>query len=538
MSSPLTQSHFAYTQPNLNIQRSTWNRPSNNHTSFNAGELIPIYLDEMLPGDTFEMETSCLCRMSTPIFPVMDNATLEYWYFFVPMRLVWDHAKEFFGQSDGHWTPKLDYKIPFLPGSGVPIAINSLADKFGLPAGEFPILNESISALPFRAYRLIWNEWFRSEAVQEPVLVRTGDTDLWDVNEILKVCKPFDYFTGCLPQPQRGESVTIPGFTGPIPVGSTEYSNNYSNYGLMFKTVDGTDMTSAGNIGTASVSGMAQYGGTSNTGNTPHSVMPRNLWADTSINVGTINQLRQAFAIQRMLEKDARGGTRYTEIIREHFGVTSPDARQQRPEYLGGGYIPINIEQVLQTSSTDSTSPQGNTAAYSKSTGRKKNFVYSATEHGYLIGLAAVRTKHTYQQGINRLWTRRERYDFYWPSLANIGEMPVKRKEIYANGSAEDDIVFGYQEAWADYRYKPDTVCGMFRHKAKNGSLDAWTYAEYYSKAPILSAEWLEETNVNVDRTLAVQSDISDQFLTDWYFNVRAYRPMPVNSIPGLVDHY
>lgn len=536
MSDMLHGSHFSLTQPNLDIQRSHFNRNSTLKTSFSAGQLIPIYVDEMLPGDTFEASTSVLCRMSTPIYPVMDDAYLDYFFFFVPNRLVWEHSKQFFGESNGAWTPSVEYTIPQMPATAVTPSAGSIYDYMGLP------LNKSIAvnALPFRAYNLIWNEWFRDENLQDPVLVRTGDSDVYDY-KLLPVNKYHDYFTSCLPAPQKGAAALIPveQATGLAPVvtglvhpGTSTALHIVPTDGGTFPAIRPLVVKTDGNVST----------NTSGGGSVADEIEPNNLWAqlggDSSTASGTINQLRQAFAVQRMLERDARGGSRYTELIRAHFGVTSPDSRLQRPEYLGGASIPINVEQVLQTSSTDDTSPQGNTAAYSKTVDSRGSYTYSATEHGYIIGVACVRTRHTYQQGLNRLWSRKSRYDFYWPALANLGEQAVLNKEIYVQGSKKDEEVFGYQEAWAEYRYKPSIVTGGFRHDAWSGSLDSWSYSEWYASQPYLSSDWIKETSANIDRTLAVQSTAADQFLLDWYFKVSCYRPMPVYSIPGLADHH
>nr|DAX06521.1 MAG TPA: major capsid protein [Microviridae sp.] len=476
--------------------------------------------------------------------------------------------------TQSYWTQPTEYQIPVIDTTKNKesktngIANGSTLDYFGIPTKTNGL---KINALPQRAYQLIWNEWFRDQNIQQPCEIPLDETTVhqdgtstekhnsgqpykYFITEYvtlaksgyacLPVNKYHDYFTSCLPQPQKGAAVLLP-MSGNAIIG-------YGNAGTG-KLYNNEDFNTLGWTSTATgwkhdINGMsANTTATKNDGNiasigtyptgsgTTEAV---SLIADLGKVTGaTINQLRQAFQIQKLLERDARGGTRYTEILKAHFNVTSPDSRQQRPEYLGGYRMPINITQVVQNSETTATSPQGNTAAFSVSGMNKSMFTKSFTEHGYIIGLAAVRTEHTYQQGIERMWSRKGRYDFYWPELANIGEQAVLNKEIYAQGTAADEEAFGYQEAWADYRYKPSRVSGDMRSNY-NQTLDSWHYADNYTEQPKLSSTWMMETMNNIDRTLAVQSSVEDQFIADFYFKAQTTRPMPVYSVPGLIDHH
>lgn len=570
-----SNSHFAVNPTNIDIQRSTFNRSSGLKTTFNAGKLIPIFLDEVLPGDTFEMSTAAIIRGSTPIFPVMDNANIDIYYFFVPNRLVWEHWREFNGENTtSKWTQQIEYSIPQIT---VPLSEGwskgTLADYFGLPtyeARDDEGNSWSVSHLPFRAYCLIWNEWFRDENLQDPITINLGDANVQGENETpagssitlqnqnalyggqpLPVNKYFDYFTGALPEPQKGPAVLLPlGTTAPVTTINTETTD--AEVSLKWRTIQagktGTLPYNA-NEYTVGISQPPTGQGDQTTkayvngpGTTNYPIYPSNLAADlTAATAATINELRLAFQIQKLYEKDARGGTRYIEILKSHFGVTSPDARLQRPEYLGGERIPINIDQVIQTSETQET-PQGNVAAYSLTGNQGSYFKHSFVEHGYLIGLACVRTEHSYQQGIEKLWSRKNRFDFYWPALANIGEQAILNKEIFVGTTKgqtvqEMEEAFGYQEAWAEYRYKPSRISGAFRSNVQ-GSLDSWHYGDWYDTQPMLSDEWIRETDVNVNRTLAVQSELEDQYIADFWFKLKCTRPMPVYSIPGLIDHH
>lgn len=564
-----SESHFAQI-PHADISRSKFYRNSDHKTTFNAGQLIPIYCDEVLPGDTHQMDMSALIRMSTPIFPTMDNLFCDFYFFFVPNRLVWKHWKEFMGENtESYWTQPTEYQIPIINTTTKKetdkqlkgAQAGSTLDYFGIPTGTDGL---KINALPQRAYCLIWNEWFRDQNVQQPCEIPLDETTVnltatsankhnnaGAYNGFLKnyitdakqgyaplpVNKYHDYFTSCLPQPQKGAAVLLP-LNGNAMVRGYNDANVTQE---LNKTVylNGTGTGATGYINSSifenkklpiEINGATTSGGTEKTG--------MFLGADlSSVTGATINQLRQAFQIQKLLERDARGGTRYTEILKAHFNVTSPDSRQQRPEYLGGYRMPINITQVVQNSETTATSPQGNTAAFSVSGMNKSMFTKSFTEHGYIIGLAAVRTEHTYQQGIERMWSRKGRYDFYWPELANIGEQAVLNKELYAQGTEADEEAFGYQEAWADYRYKPSRVSGDMRSNYAQ-TLDSWHYADHYTEQPKLSSTWMMETMNNIDRTLAVQSSVEDQFIADFYFKAQTTRPMPIYSVPGLIDHH
>ena len=526
--------------PQVGVSRSRFQRNSDNKTTFNTGDLIPIYLDEVLPGDTHQVDVACVMRMATPIFPVMDNAYCDFYFFFVPNRLLWEHWKEFMGENkETAWTPKTEYSVPQVTAPTGGWEEGTLADYLGLPTKVEGI---SVSALPGRAYGLIYNEWFRNQNVTQPTLVEVTDATTKGKNDgsatndsaitlakPLKAAKVFDYYTGALPEPQKGKPITIP-LTGNAPIVGKNV-NDGENIEYSLRVVDG------GNVRVSDFYINAPDIKFPN-GSTRVQDESQNafLYADLGgVTAATINQLRQAFQIQKLLEKDARGGTRYREVLREHFGVITPDSRMQIPEYLGGYRLPINVSQVIQTSSTDGTSPLGNTAALSVTTMNKPMFTKSFTEHGFIMGLAVVRTDQTYQQGIERMWSRKGRYDYYWPVLANIGEQAILNKEIYAQGNAKDNEAFGYQEAWADYRYKQSKATGLFRSNAQQ-SLDAWHYAQDYDKLPTLSTAWMEQGETEMKRTLARQDQ--PDFIADFYFMNKTTRCMPVYSIPGLIDHH
>lgn len=551
------ESHFALNPTGLDIGRSRFDRSFSLKTSFNVGDLVPFYVDEVLPGDTFNVKTSKVVRMQTLITPIMDNIYLDTYYFFVPNRLVWEHWKEFNGENtQSAWIPTTEYSIPQLTAPEGGWNVGTIADYMGIPTG---VSNLSVSALPFRAYALIVNEWFRDQNLCDPLVVPTSDATVAGANTIETVAdyakgaapyvaaKYHDYFTSALPAPQKGPDVAV-GLSGDIPVvgngltlgftdgtyfgGITGSGTNFGYYQDAYGIAVSTEEKKTGGVvpGSLGVPTIEQLGSTPE-----KSGLVASLGSATAIG---INALRTAFQIQKLYEKDARGGTRYTEILKTHFGVTSPDSRLQRPEYLGGNRIPINVNQVVQNSATvEGETPLGNVAGYSVTTDSHSDFRQSFTEHGFVIGLMVARYDHTYQQGVERFWSRKTRFDYYWPVLANIGEQAILNKEIFAAGDTADDEVFGYQEAWADYRYKPNRVTGEMR-SAYAQSLDSWHLADDYESLPALSADWIKEDKSNVDRVLAVTSKVSNQLFADLYVKNLTTRPMPMYSIPGLVDHH
>lgn len=544
-----TELHFGM-QPEVETQRSSFDLSFDHKTTFNTGELVPIYVQEILPGDTFSLDTSFIVRMQTPIKPVIDNAYIDIYYFFVPNRLTWDRWEEFMGENkDGSWDEDMtEYNIPGIEVTSTqPYTKGTVADHMGLPINA--PLGTDINCLPFRGYTLIWNDWFRNQNLQAPLptyhqndnvhtLTRNDLSDPSYGGAMLKVNKFADYFTTASPEPQKGDPVLIGiGNTAPI-ITTSENVGEVSGNPLVMRKSNGEDLNGSSNYA-LSINNTGRVGtSTTTVSGTPTGLEPANLIADlTQATSVTINQLRQAFQIQKFLETDARSGTRYIEIIKGHFGVTSADARMQRPEYLGGERFPINMDQVLQTSESTSESPQGNTAAFSL-TGAKESagFTKSFTEHGYIIGLACVRTDHSYQQGVNRMWARKRKFDFYWKEFAHLGEQEINEFEIY-NGKNVTNKTFGYQERYGEYRYNQNIITGEMRSTYAQ-PLDVWHYGDYYESQPNLSAEWGEETTANVDRTLAVQSTVSDQFLAEFYFKIKATRPMPLYGVPGLIDHF
>lgn len=552
--------------PQMNTSRSRFKMKQDIKLTLDAGKLIPFYVAETLPGDTFSIDTKGICRMATPIYPVMDNCYLDIYYFHVPMRIVWDHAKEFFGENNERaWEQKTIYTIPKLkigdstkPETRDIPDENTLCDYFGIPTKivKSGAKNEvRINALPFRAYVKIWEEWFRDQNIDNPAINKTDDSETKyvkgeenDLNSILKnaytgglplwVNKFHDRFTSALPSPQKGEATLIP-MSGNAVIG-------YGNAGEK-RLYNDQDFEKFGWVGTPlgwkhDVNGMsANTLVTANNGNiaaigkypTDSGVTEAfNLVADLSqVESATINNLRQAFAVQQFMEADARGGTRYREIIRNHFGVDIDDKTVQVPEYLGGQRYMINVNQVVQTSATDTTSPQGNAAAISVTPFMENSFTKSFQEHGYVIGVCCIRNDNTYQQGIEKLWIRTDKFDFYWPEFAHLGEQAIINKEIYVQGTAQDREAFGYQEAYSEYRMTPNRVCGAFRSNAKQ-PLDAWHYADNYEKLPRLSQEWLATDKTVIDRTIAVQNQ--PQFIMDVLVENDAVRPMPIYGTPGL----
>lgn len=542
-----SEQHYAQV-PHAEIRRAKFQRDFNLLTTMNEGDLVPIYLDEVLPADTFKINLNALVRMATPLYPVMDNAYMDFYFFFVPARLLWKHFQNLMGQNDStFWAEQTEYTTPVTTAPAGGWNVGTLADYFGIPTG---VSGLKVNSLPFRAYAKVWNEWFRDENLQQPVTQSMDDTTTTGVNTgtnlsdaeagglPLKVCKYKDYFTSCLPSPQKStEPVQLP-MTGNAQIVWPNSAETMAN-GEIFQDgggnlenipINSNMKLAASKKNNKSGKALVMFGGITN----PSEITYTSMQADLStVTAATINDLRQAIAVQHIFERDARTGTRYKEILKGAWGVTSPDARLDRSEYIGGQRMPINVNQVIQTSSTDSTSPQGNTGAYSMTTLSRNMCTYSATEHGYVLGLAAIRVDHSYQQGLSRLWTRNTRFSYYDPMLANLGEQAVLNQEIYAQGKPQDEEVFGYQEAWADYRYRTNMVTSEMRSTYAQ-TLDAWHYADKYDALPTLSSSWIKEGTENIDRTLAVQSSNSHQFICNFYYEQAWTRPMPIYSVPGI----
>lgn len=540
--------------PKAQISRSVFDRSHGWKSTFDSGYLIPFLVDEVLPGDSYKVKFNFLARLSTPIVPTMDNLFLDTFYFFVPYRLLWKHWEQFNGQQD-YPGASTDYLVPQTTApADKGFDVGSLEDYFGLPTG---IKNIKANELAARAYALIWNEWFRDENLQNPINLSTyaeistadglddigmGDRGFVGQHKLLRRGKRHDYFTSALPWPQKGPGVEI-GLAGTAPISGTASADVYKLGSAYhdgseashdwFNGILGFNASAAG----GAVSGNGYISALSKTGT---AALPFTGQADLSLtSAATINSLRQAFQVQKLYERDARGGTRYTEILRSHFGVISPDSRLQRPEYLGGSESPVIINPVVQNSATGATgaaTPQGNLAAFglASSTSAKHGFTKSFVEHGIIIGLLNVRADLTYQQGIPRMFSRRTRFDFYWPVLAHLGEQAILNKEIYAQGNDQDDEVFGYQERYAEYRYFPSMITGKLRSTDPQ-SLDVWHLSQKFENLPTLSAQFIQD-DPPVNRILAVQDE--PQFIIDSYIDMKCARPMPVYGVPGLVDHF
>jgi len=539
--------------PRAEIPRSSFRMQNDHKTTISASQLIPIYLQEVLPGDSFNVNMTAFVRMATPIFPLMDNMDVESWFFFVPNRLVWINWQRFMGQQDNP-ADSISFTIPQVVSAAGGFVVNTIYDYFGLPTvGQVGGGNTiSVSALPLRAYQLIYNEWFRDENLDNSATYGSGPglgiaamdngPDAVGTYTLRAPRKRHDYFTSCLPWTQKGGAISTPLIGNAIV--KTQSTDGYTGTQNALRmqlasgggNPTGSVLTGIGATPTFAAGTAALTGG-------PNNLYPSNLYADLSTATQfTINALRLAFQTQKLLERDARGGTRYTEIIRSHFGVVSPDMRLQRPEYLGGGKTPVNISPVPQTTGTGitgGTTPLGTLAAVGTGTAVGHGFRQSFTEHGHIIGLVTVRQNMGYQQGIRKLWKRSTRYDFYFPVFAALGEQSVFNYEIYADGSANDTNTFGYQERWAEYRYHPSYTSGFFRSTSAT-PIDAWHLVEKFTALPTLASAFIaDSTQVQVQRAVAAGAAAQNQqFLCDFFFDQKVARPMPMYSVPGLIDHF
>ena len=566
--------------PAMYMRRSKFDRSHVYKTTFDAGKLIPVFVDEVLPGDTTRMSVNYFARLATPIKPIMDNIYLDWFFFFVPNRLVWEHWQNFcFEQEDPD--DSTDYVIPTVSASSATnnSLVGSLWDYFGLPINTTENLT-GINALPFRGVYLIYNEWFRDENLQKSVKIEKGDANRvidsdrlseqpsWVVNSSSTdaypgfACPPrgkrHDYFTSALPWTQKGPGVSI-GLAGTAsivdPTPGTGYLLHSNSNQLAAVSAYGGDSSSSGGRRIAQGSGSISFSRNGDTsfstiggfaGNASSSITMSAQAASTYLgndsyvdldtsSIFTINSLRTAFQMQKFYERLARGGSRYTEVLRSFFGVVSPDARLQRPEFLGSFTKMVNVNPIAQTSATDATSPQGNLSAYGVTAAKFHGFSKSFVEHGYIFGFVCARADLTYQQGINKMWLRSTVYDFYWPTFAHLGEQAIELREIYAQGSEADTTVFGYQERYAEYRYKPSQITGKFRSSVTGGNLDVWHLSQFFKNAPTLNEEFIVE-NPPIERIIAVPSE--PEFLLDIGFRYTTVRPMPMFGTPGLVDHF